>query len=185
MALKKVWEDVITGKAYYFRPQHLQVFNGDTEKARYEILLEIDKETAKTLKAHNAKITRDKVVKDSEGNDIELDYSVKFKSKFPIKVIDAAKNSLDLDISSKRIFIGNGSTVKVDAYVYSASPSNGGGCNLVQLLNLIESKDTGSGSEDPEVTLSKFDVEGEGIADITLTANSELDSEVTDDEIPF
>ena len=174
--VKKLFEDEIEGTAYYLSPRKRSVYKG--VEGKYQFTLEISKEDAKRLKDAGAVIGRDrKVGTDDDGNPIEIDYSVKPKSDFPIPIYDAAADSLD-DAIKSGLKIGNGSKVAVDLFVYHNDLNNGVGVNGVQIIEL---KEYVGGGGTPE---NRFKPRGAGIAN-QYQADNEATDTIGDDEIPF
>ena len=171
-----VFDGIIKGRAYYFNPNKRSSYEG--VEGKYEVLLEVDKKTAEQVKKAGGTVTRGKEVKDGNGDVIELDYSIKAKSNYPIKVIDGAKKSLEDAIGSGLRF-GNGTEVAAHINVYTAKPKNGVGVYVVQIRKLVEY--TGGGSDGP-VDLSGFEDTGDSIADKYAQEPIE---DLSDDEIPF
>lgn len=174
--LKRLFEEMVEGTAYYFNPQQKSKYNN--VEGKYELTLAIDKATAEKIKKAGGKVVRDKKVgTDADGNAIEVPYAVKPKSNYPIKVYDDAVQSLDNAIKAG-LKIGNGSKVLVDLFVYEAPMNNGIGCNAVQVLELVEY----TGGESGPVP---FKAVGKGIADRYEADNNTTDADDLDDEIPF
>ncbi|MEK0324124.1 MAG: hypothetical protein QQN63_00335 [Nitrosopumilus sp.] len=172
----ELFDGMVKGKAYYFRPNVTEKYQGE-DTGKYTITLEVDKKTAAALKKGGATVVRNKRVgTDKDGNAIELDYSVKAKTKHRIKCIDAARNSLDKAIDGG-LGIGNGSKVVCHLNTYTTSRKPGLGVNMVQIVELIEYNGSSANA-------GMFSVEGEGIADNFEAKEAELNEDL-DDSIPF